>query len=393
MSGASKNRKYRAAHEASIRRANEFKRIEDNKVSQYWNFASGSPGFVNWNDRNLMAPGNMHSNDNNPNSFRWMSPSSYKRRITVGGYHGTTNIYNKDQATYKAIANQLRPGAIRSELGDLAGGYVSQREQLIKKGPQKAKSKRNRGSNQPGHNGPSALERVLISNQKGVLNSAGTNLSKPNTSDGSAGYQQYVGTITSGEHAGRLGVGVANQSYFDSISNAKPTQTDEEKRNDYLSNFGLTTDSKAGPSPSTGSARSPEPVSPFNSKDYSSTMQSNQTIQNLYGWSDDQLVSNLSKSNTSHKTSIGEMNEFKIQLKHLNKNRKATPEWRSKLASLKSKIQEKFPNINTDGTASSMITKLDKKITQSNSMISSITKKQDAMGNRQSKTSSRPKRI
>ena len=394
MSGASKNRKYRAAHEASIRRASEEIKIQKAYISFYHQFNSGSPGIASRGTRHIMTPyqnygpasrGSGRGAVGSPlDSFSWVTPDSYRQRISTA--QGTTNVssFGMNAASYKSIADMLRPKAINAELSNLSGAYTSQ-SQLIKKGPQKAKSKRNRGSNQPGHNGPSAVERVLLSNQKGVMNSTGTNLSKPNTSDGSAGYQQFVGTITSGKDAGRLGVGVANQSYFDSISNAKPTQTDEEKRNEYLSNFGLTTDSKAGPSPSTGSARSPEPVSPFNTKEYSSVMQSNQTIQNLYGWSDDQLVSNLSKSTAGHKTSIGEMNRFKLQLTHLNKNRKATPEWRSKLASLKSKIQEKFPNINTDGTASSMITKLDKKITQSNSMISSITKKQDAMGLYQAK--------
>jgi hypothetical protein len=314
MSGASKNRKYRAAHEASLRRASEEIRIQKAYISFYHQFNSGSPSIASRGTNNLMQPyqnygpagrGKGRGAVGSPlDSFSWITPDSYRYRISSTG--GTTKIsrYGKNAASYKSIADMLRPKAINAELSQLSGAYSSQ-SQLIKQGPRKAKSKRNRGSNQPGHNGPSALERVLISNQKGVMNSAGTNLSKPNTSDGSAGYQQFVGTITSGKHAGRLGVGVANQSYFDSISNAKPTQTDEEKRNDYLSNFGLTTDSKAGPTPSTGSARSPEPVSPFNSKDYISTMQSNQTIQNLYGWSDDQLISNLSKSNASHKTSIG----------------------------------------------------------------------------------------
>jgi len=142
MSGASKGRKYRAAHEASIRRTNAFEQIEREKVNQYWNFASGSPSFAGWNSNHLMKPGQMHASHGNQDSFRWMTPDSYKRRITVVGYSGTTNTFKKSAATYKNIANQLRPGAIRSELGDLAGGYAKERTQLTQRGARKPGSKR-----------------------------------------------------------------------------------------------------------------------------------------------------------------------------------------------------------------------------------------------------------
>ena len=187
MSGASKNRKYRAAHEASLRRASEEVRIQKAYISFYHQFNSGSPSIAGRGNNNIMQPyqnygpagrGKGRGAVGSPlDSFSWVTPDSYRYRIS--STRGTTNVsrYGKNAASYKSIADMLRPKAINAELSNLSGAYSSQ-SQLIKQGPRKAKSKRNRGSNQKGikktvtYQGekydiynPSAAQKVLLSNQ------------------------------------------------------------------------------------------------------------------------------------------------------------------------------------------------------------------------------------
>jgi hypothetical protein len=173
MSGASKNRKYRAAHEASLRRASEEIRIQKAYISFYHQFNSGSPSIASRGTNNLMQPyqnygpagrGKGRGAVGSPlDSFSWITPDAYRTRITSTS--GTTRIsrYGKNAASYKSIADMLRPKAINAELSNLSGAYSSQ-SQLIKQGPRKAKSKRNRGSNQKGLGGPSAAQKVMLGN-------------------------------------------------------------------------------------------------------------------------------------------------------------------------------------------------------------------------------------
>ena len=198
MSGASKNRKYRAAHEASIRRASEEIKIQKAYISFYHQFNSGSPGIASRGTRHIMTPyqnygpaarGSGRGAVGSPlDSFSWVTPDSYRQRISTA--QGTTNVssFGMNAASYKSIADMLRPKAINAELSNLSGAYASQ-SQLIKKGPQKAKSKRGKsggttsqmmakmsdGSSRLINTAPSALQKVLMNNQGISTNSKSAN--------------------------------------------------------------------------------------------------------------------------------------------------------------------------------------------------------------------------
>jgi hypothetical protein len=173
MSGASKNRKYRAAHEASLRRASEEVKIQNSYISFYNQFNSGSPSIAARGNNNIMQPYQNYESAGSgkgkgavgapTNTFSWVTPDSYRTRISTKQGITNTSTFGMNAASYKSIADMLRPKAINAELSNLSGAYASQ-SQLIKKGPQVASSKRNRGSNQKGLGGPTAAQQVMFGN-------------------------------------------------------------------------------------------------------------------------------------------------------------------------------------------------------------------------------------
>lgn len=249
MSGASKSRKYRAQHEASLRRTAEEIRIQKAYVSFYDQFNSGSPSIASRGNNNIMQPYQNYESAGRgagrgavgapTNTFSWVTPDSYRTRISTN--QGTTNIstFGMNAASYKAIADMLRPKAINAQLSGIASAEQS-RAQLLKSGAKKPGSKRGMGGT-----GSSPAK-----NAAGFYISTGSSKSSAGVTGLSSSNQSKIKNVSNQSYKDQKAYGDARQAATTQEGKAAiDAKWSSDIQSSYLSQFGLTRSSETGIKP------------------------------------------------------------------------------------------------------------------------------------------------
>jgi len=235
-------RKAQVAYEASIQTARANLRSQKEAPGLYQMFASGSPAF---------CPQNRHGS--RPRNLHLLGPIWSKTACNGCSYSpGSANTsyfsfaggqYNKNQATYKSIADGLRQGAINAEISGIATAQ-KRLDTLLSVGVRQVGSQR--GKSKKGEKG----DGIKIDSVTGQYIPKGQE--KKNT-DGSYSFSNSSAAITSGfnfantsyEKMGQLAKNIAAK---DPVTGEAKTKAQKDKlkkdyqtlqRGQYLSNFNI----------------------------------------------------------------------------------------------------------------------------------------------------------
>ena len=240
-----KVRKAKIAYDRNKKLQQEELKIQNAYISFYHQFNSGSPSIASRGTNNIMQPyqnygpagrGKGRGAVGAPlDSFSWVTPDAYRTRITTAS--GTTNVnrYTKSAASYKAIADWLRPKAINAELNKIP--EISQ--SIATRKPFDSSGIRGNGGNRMG-----AVYAGNKSSGIGVSSASGWLGGSANTSGGSAGLATIQDYVNQG--------GWANKAYEgDTVLQEKlafattekqrrdlRAESEKRKQNEYLSLFG-----------------------------------------------------------------------------------------------------------------------------------------------------------
>ena len=254
MAGRGRNvRKAKIAYDRNKKLQQEELKIQNAYISFYHQFNSGSPSIASRGTRHIMTPyqnygpagrGKGRGAVGAPlDSFSWVTPDSYRQRIST--VQGTTNVssFGMNAASYKSIADWLRPKAINAELNKIP--ELSQH--IAKRKPFDSSHIRGNGGDRMGavYAGNAAKPTEGRPNDGvGVSSASGWLGGSANTSGGSAGLATIQDYVNQG--------GWANKAYEgDTVLQEKlalattekqrrdlRAESEKRKQNEYLSLFG-----------------------------------------------------------------------------------------------------------------------------------------------------------
>ena len=259
MAGRGRNvRKAKIAYDRQVRLSREEANIQSSYISFYHQFNSGNPSIAGRGTNNLMQPyqnygpagrGKGKGAVGSPlNSFSWITPDAYRHRISSTDGYTAVSRFTKSAASYKSIADWLRPKAINAELNmlpQLAKNVASRKpfDSSHIRGNGGDRMSAVYAGNKAQQSNPDSLWKKVIGGT-GVTSADGWNTGKANTSGGSAGLATIQGYVNQG--------GWVNKAYEgDTVLQEKlalattekqrrdlRAESEKRKQNEYLDLFG-----------------------------------------------------------------------------------------------------------------------------------------------------------